>query len=113
MLTRRNNCILCTYVGNVHIRIEGQEQLDNICMSFSCRPTQSGLTLFALDINIEVMNKGLHLGKITRFGSCMKCVIIKKALHDLEQTIRHTDNFLIKEKKNIKKFMVEVVDLSR
>ena len=57
--------------------MKGQKQLDNTYFPFLCRPTQSSLILVTLGIDIEVMNKGLHLCKITRFGSCMKCIIAR------------------------------------
>ena len=67
----------CTYVENVDIRVEGQEKLDYIWMSLSCCPIQSSPILFTLGIDIEVTNLGLHLDKITAFGSSMKCVVVR------------------------------------
>ena len=63
----------CTYIFNVHIRVIGQEQLDYISFPFSSRPVQSSSIKFTLDIDVEVANLGLHLGKITIFDSCKEC----------------------------------------
>ena len=66
-----------TYVGKVHVRVEGQKQLDYLCMSFFRRFGQSSPFIFTLGIDVEVTDLGLYLDKITPFDSSVKCVIVR------------------------------------
>ena len=92
----------CTYVRNVHTRVESQEQLDYICISFSSCPIQSSPILFTFGIDIEVANLGLYLGKISAFGSSMKCVIV-----------RHLREWKIKDQSMNRKELVWSVEQAR
>ena len=63
-----------TYVVKAQSCVVDYQQFGYVFVSSDYRPMQSCPAIAILGIDINVTNLGSHIGKITLFGSSMKCV---------------------------------------